>query len=793
MQPDRWQRITELFEKLEQIEDHLQREHELDRLCPDDADLRGEVLELLRASEQHADFLEQPIQSEAEALIHEHFQHRWTGRRLGAWTIESLISEGGMGAVFKVNRHTGDYQQSAALKVIKAGFESRHLVERFTRERELLARLAHPGIARLIDGGTTEEGLPWLVMELVEGLPIDQWCDRHCLDIEARLALFTQVCQAVQFAHQNLVIHRDLKSSNILVTTDGQIKLLDFGIAKLISDNQIEQQQTVTQQRLLTLSAASPEQFLGQPITTASDVYALGLLLYLLLTGKPAYRTDGDTSASEIQRWIVTDLPTRPSLALARQDDPEASATARATRPGKLRSQLSGDLDTIVMKALRKEPQRRYSSAEALARDIERFQNGHPVQARPDSLTYRSRKFAVRHWKGLMATTLAFAALCAGLGIALWQADQARSERDRTLLVNQFLQTILIEADPYEAGADATIRDVLRKASAMVGERFADQPDLEAPLRHTIGHTQLSLMDLDDSRSNLARADQLNRDLYGPDDERTLRTQAYLAWIEFRRGDYAAADAGYQAVIARLGDHHDREFRATVLNDYGVVLGEQERYGEAIELYESVLALQLEHSPQSAEVGITYNNLGYAWHGLNELETARDWYMKGLEIQRAKSADGADPNLAYNLNNIGVLLRDMGELEQALPYYEESLAIRLATLGNDHAFTGLGHLNLGRLLLDMDRVEQARPHLRSALHISESTLESDQLQLLVARASQARINALDGDHQTAQRELSEVLATMNESTTPSSIHQQVSDWLMDSQVAQGGQTTEQYR
>ena len=775
MDTRRWQMIGDLFTRLSEIDDNDERHRQLETLRATEPSLAAEVEALLDSHHQPESFLDQPAQSEAEAVLANQVQGRLVGQKIGSWIIDGLLSDGGMGTVYRAHRDSTEFKQDVALKLIRAGLESPQLVAQFERERLLLAKLSHSNIARLIDGGTSEDGLPWLAMEYVDGLPIDQWCDERRLDVKQRLAVFDQVCRAVHFAHQNLVIHRDIKPANVLVDTHGQVKLLDFGIAKLIEDS-VDPDQTRTQLRMITPSAASPEQFRGEPVTTASDVYSLGLLLYRLLTGNPAYRIDATTPLGDTERLICKDMPTRPSLALRGHQDLEAIANARQTRPERLPRQLRGDLDTIVLKALRKEPQRRYGSVEELAEDLRRYLSGLPVNARPDSLAYRARKFATRHWVGLTATASIFTALIIGLGVAMHQTDQARAERDRVEQINQFLQSILLEADPYQAGAEATVRDMLRKAGEMIGDRFSDQPAIEAPLRHTIGYTQLGLMELDASLDNLARADRLNRQLYGELDDRTLMTQAYIAWIEFRRGNLELAEAGYRAILNRLVPSHHYETRATIHNDFGIVLGELERWEEALEHQRQALDIWLTHEPDRPDIGVAYNNIAFSLHGEGQLEEAREWYELALEHQRREAPGGISVDLAYNLNNYGILLRDLGQPEQALPYSRESLDMRIATLGAEHAFTGVGHLNLGRLLLVLERAEEAMPHLERAVTICEATLEPDQVQVLVARASLARARFLTG-LEDPRDELADVLAKLQATQAPSQFIEQTRQWL----------------
>ncbi len=776
MDPARWQRIDELFGELIELDEPARRQR-LAALASDDPGLYADLKPLLDAHARTS-FLETPAQHEAEAALTRRFHSRLIGQQIGAWTVEGLLDEGGMGSVYRVRREGGSFTQAGALKLIRSGLESELLVRRFEHERRLLARLEHPNIARLLDGGTTDDGLPWLVMELIDGVSIDQWCDEHQLPIAERLGLFEQVCGAVHFAHQNLIIHRDIKPGNILVSRDGQVKLLDFGIAKLL-DEDGSGERTLTGQRMLTPSSASPEQFLGRAVTTASDVYALGLVLYRLLCGTPAYEIDATTSPVDAQRLICRDMPTRPSLSLRDAERLTVVANARGTRPERLKRQLSGDLDTIVLKALRKEPERRYGSVEEFAADLRRHREGLPVSARPDALGYRASKFIRRHWVGLSATCGAFLALAIGLGVAIWQAELARAERDRVARINEFLQSILIEADPYQAGAEATVRDVLRKAGEMIEARFGDQPDLEAPLRHTIGYTQLGLMALDEAEVNLRRADALNQTLYGGNDERSLTTRAYLAWIDYRRGRLVDAEASYRAVIAKLDHRHDFRTRAVIHNDFGVILAEQERWEEALAEHQLALDLWLANAPEARDVGVAFNNIALNLHGLGRLDEALEWYERALLRQRREAPDGISVDLAYNLNNFGILLRDLGRVEEAQPYYRESVSMRIASLGPDHPFTGLGHLNLGRLLLDLDQPEAALTELQRAADISVATLEPDQLQVLVARASLARARALTGEPERAGQELAEVVTLMRRAAIPDGLVSQAETWLAE--------------
>ena len=717
----------------------------LAELAASDPELAAEVETLLMADgEAEAGFLEPPVET-VTAVVGQRIGQGLEGRRVGNWRIERLIARGGMGSVYQARRE-GEYEQVAALKLVRQELLDPLLVEAFNRERQLLARLQHPGIARLYDGGTSADGMPWLAMEYVDGLPIDSYCDRHQLDINARLLLVEKICAALSHAHRNLVIHRDIKPSNILVGEDGEPKLLDFGIARLIVDDSASPA-TATVGRRLTPAYASPEQFQGQPIGAASDIYSLGVLLYQLLAGALPYRIDHDLPAVEAERLICHADPAPPSRRLLETlAGDSALAGQRSTTPERLHRLLRGDLDVIVMKTLRKEPEQRYASADALAEDLRRYRDRLPISARPPTLAYRSRKFISRHRLGLAGTAVAFAALTVALFAVIAQSQQAKLERDRAMLINEFLQSVLIEADPYQSGAEATIREVLERAGLQVGQRFADQPDLEAGLRRTIGYTQVSLMDLEAAELNLTRALELKQALYPPDDERVLRTRAHLAWLAYENWDIDAAVSAYSEIISALGPGHEADFRASLYNDYGAILNYREDYGEAIELFERALVLWTELPGSDQQLATVHSNLGYAWSGLGNDARAEQYYKLGLDHGRRANEQVLYPDLGIQLNNYGVLMAGQGRYEEALPLYRESVEVRTLTLGEDHPGTGLGLANLGGLLLDLGQTDEAQTHLARALAIFDGAgLAPDHLHLLLARGRLARIQALGGE------------------------------------------------
>jgi serine/threonine-protein kinase len=490
MDSARWQRIRDLFERVVDLE-ATAREALLAAACDGDAVLRKEVEDML-AADAKALASNTSVSAAAPDLLADLVSRqdredsaRWIGRRMGPWRLEREIGRGGMGAVWLAHRDDGAYEGCVAVKLMRAGVDGSDLARRFQAERQILAGLDHPNIARLIDAGRDAEGAPFLAIEYVEGDAITTWCDRECLPIEARLRLFLQVCAAVSHAHQRLVVHRDLKPSNILVTREGRIRLLDFGIAKLIAEDGAA---TATAHALFTPEYAAPEQVRGELATTAVDVYALGVLLYELLSGRRPYQVDAETPLAW-QRAVLDQEPQRPSTAITRRaqrakDLPaEALAEQRGLAARRLRQHLRGDLDAIVLKALRKDPAARYASVQELAQDVGAWLERRPVGARRGSTSYRAWRWVARHALAASLVTLAAVSLLVGLGAALWQAREARAQRDaaqaqrelareearRAEATVKFLTDVFAQADPGNTeGSVLTASDVLAAAEREV-------------------------------------------------------------------------------------------------------------------------------------------------------------------------------------------------------------------------------------------------------------------------------------------------------------------------------------
>ena len=672
--------------------------------------------------------------------------------RLGPYRLVARLGSGGMGEVFRAERDDGHYRQTVAVKRMRAGWVTAGLLARFRAERQILARLEHPNIARLLDGGVERParpqsgagvGVPYLVMEHVEGRTLTDFCDQRRLDQEERLRLFQSVCRAVEHAHRNLVVHRDLKPSNILVTDDGVVKLLDFGIAKLLEPAELPAAPAAsTLAPLLTPEYASPEQVRGEAITTATDVYALGLLLHELLSGRRAQSPDVGSLAA-LERSICEGEPPSASAALALGEAEDVAARCRA-RGGtgienlaRLQRRLRGDLDTIVATALQKDPARRYRSAEQLAEDVGRHLGGLPVRARPDTLRYRGGKFLRRHRLGVAAASGVVLALAAGLLIALLGLARALRAEQRALreaAVSERIASFLVELfrvnDPGESrGESVTARELLDRGSERVGEELAEQPEVQARLLGTMAEAYESLGLYEPARGLAQRRLELERSHAGARSAEAGRALIDLADVTRLRGDYRGAHA--LALEARsILEETTRPGAATAdlarsLGQIGIAAGQLGDLETAGESFERALALREEELGASdARLWSPLNNLAIVRWLEGDAEAARALYQRALPM--AEKALGPEhPTIAHLSNNLALALRQSGELDQAIAAHERALALRQRVLEPDHPDIAESLNNLGLCLRERRDVERARELFERALTIRESALGPD--------------------------------------------------------------------
>jgi serine/threonine-protein kinase len=735
---EHWARIEEILFQVSALPEN-ERATAAARLCSDEPALLVELVSLLGHSDRIGRFLEEPALGTDFVLLPANAssvadapQDDMIGRTVGRYRLERRLASGGMGVIYLATRADGQFMQRVALKIVKRGMDTDEILRRFRRERQTLAALEHPNIARLVDGGATESGQPYLVMEFVEGEPIDAYCDHHRLDIRARIRLLLTVCDAVQHAHQHLVVHRDLKPGNILVAHDGTPKLLDFGIATVI-DAHGDAAMTAAGERRLTPEYASPEQIAGHAATTTSDVYSLGVILYELLAGSPPYRFT-TRSAADIHRTVVTTLPSSPSEAV-RTTAPSAAgvdaARARACSIGELARRLRGDLDNIALCALRKEPERRYASVERFANDLRRYLQRLPVSARRDTWTYRATKFVQRH---ALATVLAASCglfLSIGAVATAWQARIARGERDRALAsraqaeaTTRFLEQMLSSADPSRSGRNVTVHEVLDAAAARLSGELDDQPLVRASLRDTIGTTYLALGLYPQAEGELRLALEERRRLLGEPNVDVAATESNLASLLYARHslDEAAELLESARDTFRAANGAASPELASALSSLGAVRRAQGRLDEAESLHREALAIRRRIAPDDIDAAESMNNLASALLIEGRFDEAQPWLEEALQIRRAKL--GAEhPLVAQSTDNLAVALSRKGDMSRAEPLYRAALELEKRLLGDDHPDVAVTRRSLALLLAERGDLAEAEPLFRAALEVRAKVLD----------------------------------------------------------------------
>ena len=612
-----------------------EREPWLDSL-PINAAQRARLRRLLEADDQNQGFLDMPALDRAARIGDPDEADdggSLIGQRIGGFRLLRMLGRGGMAMVFLAERDGSDFRQQVAVKLLRRGLYSELEQRLFQRERRVLAALSHPNIARLIDGGVTEAGIPYLVIDHVDGAPITQHAAERRLGVAGRLRLFVRICNAVAAAHRHLIVHRDLKPSNILVDAGGEVKLLDFGIAKLLDED--AGAITGTGLPVLTAGYAAPEQYAGEPISTATDVYALGVVLHELLVGeRPA------------------DPVRRPSTRVTQTG--AAAAQMPLSLPA-LRGALGGDLDNIVLKALEPEPRRRYASAQDLGDDVERHLSGQPVAAHPPSRWYRASKFVARHRGSVLTTALFLAAIVAALAIALWQARLARQQAERAGEVQAFVEELFEPLEKGSALAQApSLPELLRRGRERIDQRYPDNPAVRADLLAMFARINDSIGETASNRTLAEAAWRANAQAFGSDDGRTLQARSLYAAVLRKVGDYKASFAELEAVRAAMPARETQGLAyARLLDSMSMTLMEQGIDPErAIALKREALQLR-EADPRADAEDITtaYNNLGAAYQYARDYAQAQHWYERALARDRARTGDSL--GTATTLMNIG--------------------------------------------------------------------------------------------------------------------------------------------
>ncbi|MEM9388266.1 MAG: serine/threonine-protein kinase [Pseudomonadota bacterium] len=701
------QHLDRLLSAALDCEDDAERAACLDRLCGDDASLRSTLERMLAASLGEGGLLREGDLQADGAL--DGLSKDWgdpappsagqAGDRVGPYRLLGELGRGGMGVVWHAGRADGAFDQQVALKLVHGGIGAGALAERLVRERQVLARLQHPGIAQLLDGGIDGRGQPWFAMELVDGEEITAYCRERKLGLRERVALIEEIALTVDYAHRHLLVHRDIKPANVLVDAAGRPRLLDFGIARLLDASSQEGMLTLTQhQQPFTPRYASPEQLLGDTPATASDVYQLGLLLFELITGEPAFEAT-ETTPSAMVNAAHSRSPAQPSRL--------------ATVPR--------DVDAIVMTATRPEPQRRYHSARAFAQDLRAWLDGHAVAARGDALTYRAQRFASRHRLGVAMASLAVLATF-GLTAALaWGIVNADRERHRAEATGAFLADTLRGAQPYVAqGRDtALLEALLEDAAERIDSELRDQPYAAADVHITIAETLRVLSDYERARSHAAAAVDTFLAQQGPNAKEALNAQDILALILWDLGRYEEAEALSRNVLTRaertLPD--DDPLRAQSVNTLGLAIRAQGRLQDAEPYYREALdAARRASGPYSHQALVALGNLAFLLAELDRLDEAEPYAAEAARLSR-EHLGANDPDTWLAVDKLGSLLSQQGRGEDALPLHLEASENLERILGPRHSTTLGSQYATATALRRLAKHEQAIAMLQRMLPI----------------------------------------------------------------------------
>jgi serine/threonine-protein kinase len=752
--PERWARVVALFEAALAVPEEARARFVADSAGDDDR-LRRQVESMLAADGAREAILDDGAEPLARALGAESESaaddpSSFAGRRVGPYRIIDHLGRGGMGSVYRARRD--DVGMDVALKVVAGALAAPERVRRFEAERRVLARLEHRAIARLLDAGVLDDGTPWFAMELVDGAAIDRHCDERGLGVAARLALFDEVCAAVEYAHRHLVVHRDLKPANILVTAPGKPKLLDFGVAKSLDEHQ-EDAASLTRAggRVMTPEFAAPEQIRGDPVTTASDVYALGVLLYRLLTGQLP-RTVSALTTAAAERQLREAHVAAPSAI-------QGDGPLRALGPDRRR-----ELDALVLRALEVEPARRYASAEQLRADLAAFRDHRPLAARVPTRRYRLAKF-VRRNRGYVAAATGVAALLA-VFVATLSTERAATarERDRAILeaataeqVGAFLTGLFEASDPYGGlGPETPVRDLLTRGREQLAD-LEGSPEVRARLEHTLGAVHLTLGEYDEAEALFNSALERRRAIHGPDHSDVAESERRLADILSLRGSLDSAhvlldharraliaggdlDTLHQAELAlQLGTIHHRR------TDYPAA---EKAYSEALTLYQAVLP------DPDLRIARAQGNLAITLSAQRRLDEAEVFNRATVSSFERLPGDQA-ANLAQAYNNLGVTLERQGKLEEAEAVQRQALAEKRAYLPPGHASIGVTMTNLAGVLIRLDRLDEAETLLLDALALQRAAMGPDHRYVINALTDLAEVDTRRGDHDRALERLDE--------------------------------------
>ena len=818
--PALWSRIAAALDGALDLEG-TELEAYLESVGATDPVLRSQVEDLLAADSRAEGFLEEAAGSVAAPILGTFEEDASASRDdlfpeddVPPYRIERRIGQGGMGSVYLANRTDGQFEQRIALKVIKRGMDTEEITRRFLVERQILAGLEHPNIARLLDGGVTPDGRPFFAMEYVDGKAITEYADERRLTVVGRLVVFVDVCAAVRYAQQHLIVHRDLKPSNVLVTPEGVVKLLDFGVAKLLGGpEEGTDDSTRTGVRPMTPEYAAPEQLRGEPVTTATDVYALGALLYELLSGRRPHGISQNSPLGiaetiltrapiPLSRSVLEDRPIHHGDGTRTRQSAEEVAGARRSSPRSLARQLSGDLSVIVEKALQTDPSDRYPSADALLGDLERYRAALPILARRPSIRYRVGRHLRRHRLAATLVGLIVVALGVGYFATIHQAAQTRREAQRATLVKDFLLSLFADADPnVTGGKNLTATQLLERGADRVTRQLTEEPEVQVELLEAIGSLYRDLGEYDSARPLFSQAARIQADLFGNEDVRVARCLNLEAGNELLASNLVAADSLLQRALAlgargdqeepqrgeilgnlaslrrRSGDYDeagrlyletiridrahygsDHLIVATDLSNYAVFLDGIGHPDSAEVIHREVLAIRLAQLPRRhSDVARSMANLAEALRGLSRFAEADSLYRESIAIRR-QLYRGAHPDLANSLRALAGLQDEIGNLDEASVLLQEALTMSRELLGDDHVTVANCYNQMGVLAYQKGDYAAVRRNMREALAIWERTLPPEHATLWTVRGNLAAVEMLIGDPSLAEAQFRDALA-----------------------------------
>ncbi|MGI9174442.1 MAG: tetratricopeptide repeat protein [Rhodothermales bacterium] len=802
---ERWNRVHAVFDRALDLPAEARLPY-LQKTCDLDETLRQEVEELLRATSPADDFLETPLSDLIRAMLDEiepaEAAESAIGQRIGPYRLLEHIGSGGMGAVYRAERDDGHYQKRVAVKLIRPEVTRADALERFRSERQILADLEHAAIARLLDGGVAEVEAgaperPYFVMEYVDGLPIDVYCDKYRLSVGKRLTLFRAVCEAVQYAHRNLVIHRDLKPSNILVTKEGKVKLLDFGIAQVMDAESSGDGATsaiLAPARMMTPEYAAPEQVRGEKITTSADVYVLGVLLYELLTGHRPYQPKNHRRR-EVERVVLEEIPVQPSTKVGTSEErigrtgdveqltPKSVSEARASWPRRLARRLRGDLDRIVLKALQKAPEQRYASVEQLSEDVRRHLEGMPVKARQGRTGYHAMKFVGRNRVVVAAVVLTVLSLALGLGYAVhqkrvaleqrhvaleqeriaaeqrdyatWAAAEAFREKQKAERITDFIVSVFQGVgSSTRPNQSVKASDLLRQGAQRVEVELQGDPEVQAEMLEVLGEVSQSLTFYKEAMPLLERALSTQRQLYNADHPKMASTVYQLALLQQRSGNYDAAEPLFKESLAirrrlyRVASHPDV---AESLHGLAGIYHRKGRYAEAEPLYrEALRQRRVLYGNHHAIVAKNLEHMGWLLRFKGQYDEADEAFREALAIhERFPEKEVPIVNAS---SHVATMLTNRGAYDEAEPMLREVLATWKKVYGDEHLRTATANHNLAELLYHKGAYAEAEPLYREALagrraifgdvHASTALTATQLADLLTATGTHAEADSL---------------------------------------------------